>query len=69
MLAAYKCKKCGAKFELLIGVSMEKVEYKCPECGSKEIQKMLSAPSSVHVKGSGSGGAPSCPTGTCPFAR
>ena len=68
MLAAYKCKKCGERFELLIGVSMEKVEKKCPSCGSKDIEKMLSAPSSVKVKSGSSSSASSCPTGSCPFA-
>jgi len=62
----YVCKKCGEKFDLLIGVTSEKAEFKCKKCGSKNIEKTIG---SFNVGGSGdrSGSSgPSCPTGTCP---
>jgi len=62
----YICKDCGEKFDLLIGVSSEKVELKCKKCGSKDIEKALTT-FSVRNSGSSSGSSgPSCPTGTCP---
>ncbi|MCK5534400.1 zinc ribbon domain-containing protein [bacterium] len=58
----YFCKDCGEKFDLLLGVTSEKVELKCKKCGRKNIKKILS---SFNVGNSGSSG-PSCPSGTCP---
>ena len=64
---SYVCGKCGAKFELLVGVSSEKTELKCEKCGSKNIEKIFSAFSVAGPNpASGSSGA-SCPTGTCPL--
>ena len=59
----YICKDCGEKFDLLVGVTAEKVEIKCKKCNSKNIEKILSA---FSVGGSGASGS-SCPTGTCPM--
>ncbi|MDP8214739.1 MAG: zinc ribbon domain-containing protein [Candidatus Euphemobacter frigidus] len=58
---SYLCKKCGHTFDLLEGMTVEKVERKCPECASKNIKKTLSG----FSVGSSSG--LSCPTGTCPL--
>jgi putative FmdB family regulatory protein len=62
----YICKDCGKKFDLLIGMTSEKVEPKCAKCGSKEIEKIFGSfcVGSSSDKFSSSG--PSCPTGTCP---
>ena len=62
----YVCEKCGEKFDLLVGVTSEKVELKCEKCGSKKIERLLgqfSVGSSGGKIGSSGG---SCPTGTCP---
>lgn len=61
---SYICKDCGEKFDLLVGVTSEKVEYKCKKCKSKNIDKVLG---SFSVGGSSdkSSSRPSCPTGTC----
>ena len=62
----YICKDCGQKFDLLIGVNLEKARLKCIKCDSKNIEKSLSA-FSVGNAGSGdSCSTGSCPTGTCP---
>jgi len=63
----YVCKDCGERFDLLVGVSSEKVELKCKKCNSKNVEKTLTA-FSVGCPGgkAGSSGA-SCPTGACPF--
>jgi len=58
---SYRCKKCGHEFELLEGITAEKVKKKCPGCDSEEIVKKLST---FSVGSSGSGKEPSCPT--CP---
>jgi len=62
---SYICKNCGAKFDLLVGVTSEKVELKCKKCGSKKIEKGLGSFNigSSEGKTSSSGGI--CPTGTC----
>lgn len=64
----YVCKDCGQVFDLLVGVSSEKVELKCRKCGSKKIEKRF-ASFGINVssgnKDSGSS-CPTCPTGTCP---
>ena len=62
----YVCKACGEKFDLLIGVTSEKVELKCKKCGSKNIQNILSAFSVGNSDGKSSSSGPNCPTGTCP---
>jgi len=62
---SYICKKCGEKFDLLIGMTSEKIELKCKKCNSKNIEKTFG---SFSVGGSsqkfGSSDS-SCPTGTC----
>ncbi len=36
---SYQCEKCGHLFDLLEGITAEKVARKCPDCGSKKVQK------------------------------
>ena len=61
----YICKDCGERFDVLLGVTLEKKEVKCEKCNSKNIQRALS---SFTVGGpnnkTGSQG-PGCPTGRC----
>ena len=62
-LQSYICKKCGEKFDLLVGMIQEKPKFECQKCGSKNIQKTLgtfSMGKSDNQDGS------SCSTGTCP---
>ena len=58
----YECKKCGEKFELLMGVTAEKPKMLCPKCQSKKIIKLLST-SNISMGKSSSGG--SCSSGCC----
>jgi len=65
---SYICKDCGAKFDLLVGVTSKDEEKICKKCGSKNIEKTF-ATFGVNVspgKSSSSSSGPSCPTGTCP---
>ena len=62
----YICKNCGEKFDLLVGVTSEKVELKCKKCNSKKIEKTLGSFSVGHSGGKSGFSGSSCPTGTCP---
>ena len=64
----YVCKKCGEKFDLLVGVTSEKTERKCKKCTSKNIERVLT-PFSMGKSSDTSGfsDSGSCPTGTCPL--
>lgn len=62
----YTCKDCGARFDLLIGVTSEKVELKCKKCGSENIRKSFGT---FNVGGLGDNAISSnssCSTGVCP---
>ena len=63
----YICRDCGEKFDLLTGVTIEKVEIKCRKCNSRNVEKTY-AVFSMGKSGSksDSSGFGSCPTGTCP---
>ena len=39
----YKCIGCGERFELLRSISSSDADISCPNCGDKEIQKVISA--------------------------
>jgi putative FmdB family regulatory protein len=56
---SYVCEKCNHPFEMLEGVTADKLQKKCPKCGSAKVKKVFSA----FSMGPSSGG--SCPTGTC----
>ncbi len=58
---SYQCKKCGNDFELLEGITAEKVKRECPGCGSGNIVRKRSV---FSVGSSGAGNDPACPT--CP---
>ena len=61
----YVCTKCGKKFDLLVGVTFEKVELKCKKCGSKNIERAFSMFSIGKVKEKLNSSGGTCPTGTC----
>jgi len=62
----YVCKDCGWKFDLLIGVTSEKIEFKCAKCGAKNIKRTFSSFAVGGYDNKSSSSGPSCPTGTCP---
>ena len=62
----YVCKDCGEKFDLLIGVTSEKIELKCKKCGGKNIKKLFGSFSVGKSSGKISSSGSSCSTGTCP---
>ena len=63
----FVCKDCKEKFDLLIGVTMDKPELKCKKCGSKNIERIISSfnvgESSKNTQTSSDSG---CPGGVCP---
>ena len=63
---SYVCKKCGAKFDLLIGVTRKDEEKLCKKCGSGKIERIF-APFGINVASGKRSSPPSCPTGTCPL--
>ncbi len=65
---SYQCEKCDKTFDLLEGMTAEKVERKCPVCGSKKVKKKMSGFSVGGSSGSSAlSSCPTCSTGTCPF--
>lgn len=38
----FRCQKCGRQFEELVGRFGEKAP--CPSCGSKDVERLVSAP-------------------------
>ncbi len=63
----YVCKECGENFDLLVGVTAERVVAKCRKCGSKNVEKIVSSFSVGNSTGNSSSSGLSCPTGTCPI--
>lgn len=62
----YRCRSCRRDFEFLVRGADEAV---CPDCGSRESDKLLSAPLG-HVSGqSGSLPFASCPPSDAPPCR
>jgi putative FmdB family regulatory protein len=57
---AYKCKDCGAQFELLVGVTSDSNEIRCEKCGSKNLERLLS----TFGLGSSSSSSSACTTFT-----
>ncbi len=46
----YRCNKCGAISEYLIGIGKGETDIVCRSCGSKEIEKILSTPTLSKCK-------------------
>ncbi|MEA3560807.1 MAG: zinc ribbon domain-containing protein [Candidatus Omnitrophota bacterium] len=64
----YVCKDCGERFDLLIGMTSEKVKLECKKCGGRNIEKTIGSFSIGGSSGDKSGfSGSSCPTGTCPL--
>lgn len=61
----YICEDCGEKFDLLVGVTSQKVALKCKKCGSKKIKKTFATFSMGESSGKASSSGGICPTGTC----
>jgi putative FmdB family regulatory protein len=73
---SYRCRDCGEVFDLLEGVSAEKVRRRCPKCSGGALQKIHAA---FNVGPGGSrrppeAACPTCPSGpagcgggACPF--
>ena len=40
----FQCGNCGRVAEVLIRTSLEKESPECPECGSKQLERLISAP-------------------------
>ena len=38
----YKCKKCGEKYELRLGLFHSSKSIKCPKCGSNDAERVYS---------------------------
>jgi len=62
---SYVCKDCSEKFDLLVGVTLEKTELKCKKCNSENIQRTLSSFNVGNSSSKTSFSGSSCPTGTC----
>ncbi len=62
---SYLCKNCGEKFDLLVGVNVDKSKIVCKKCKSTNVKKEISSFSTPNSSEGGSSGA--CPTGTCPL--
>jgi len=41
-LFEYRCKDCGSRFTLLVGVTAEKAKRCCPKCGCTRVTKLIS---------------------------
>lgn len=41
-LFEYRCKECGRRFSLLVGMTAEKPRLQCPKCGSRKATKLIS---------------------------
>jgi putative FmdB family regulatory protein len=39
----YNCEKCGAKFEIMRGITAIQEAVKCPKCGAVETKKLFSS--------------------------
>ena len=57
-LYEYKCQKCGAAFEELVGFGQKDYSPTCAECGSKKTARQIS--SFAMGKGSGRSAGASC---------
>jgi putative FmdB family regulatory protein len=51
----YHCKNCGQVSEILVGVARGESDTICPNCGSRELEKLLSAPGGIRMGDASSG--------------
>jgi putative FmdB family regulatory protein len=63
----YQCRECGHRFERLVRSRRDRPSA-CPHCGARNPEKQFSTFSAATGSHGGTA-TPSCPTGTCPFAR
>ncbi|MBU0505586.1 zinc ribbon domain-containing protein [bacterium] len=71
-LFEYQCKDCQNKFEEIVTISSQRF-VTCPKCKSKNLEKLISAPSGIISKGNAScpsakscSEVASCCNGKCP---
>ena len=64
-LYEFKCRTCGHTFEELIRNQADEAEAACPTCGTKDVQRLLSATSSLGFVSVGGGGASTGSSGGC----
>lgn len=50
----FRCKDCGKKFTVMVGIS-DRDKVSCPECKSGKVEQLISA-CSVKIAGCGGGG-------------
>ena len=53
----YECKKCGERFELLVGMTADQSKLECVECGNSRLDKLVTT---FAITGSSKGGSSSC---------
>ena len=54
----YRCRVCGKITEIIVTGSDDREPRSCPECGSREVERLLSAP--VLLKGHQHSGGTCC---------
>ena len=67
----FECQKCSTTFEITLKISEKDGPHEkkcCPKCDSKVLKQIISFNGAIST-GKSINSAPSCPTGTCPFAR
>ena len=50
----FRCTDCGQVAEVLVRTSLEKETPACPECGSRQLERLISAPNIPKETASGS---------------
>ena len=56
----YKCQECGRTAEILQMSQKQSKLISCPYCGSTKMQKLLSMPAAITIKGSNAKGTTCC---------
>jgi putative FmdB family regulatory protein len=51
----YKCKKCGEKFDIRLGIFHSSKSVKCPKCGADEPERVFSPIASTNTSCSSRG--------------
>ena len=72
----YQCQACGKQmvYRHSMNDTAKSLNLVCEKCGSEKLTKMIAAPFVASSSSGSSSGrefnsAPSCATGTCPFAQ